>query len=179
MGAPSTKLQLCVLCPPLLPVVSMWLVRKVERDDEHLFLFRGIWSMSLAVSSKVAGPESRTLSLFLHLIWSRIPRDGSASPGRDASPILVSSRLDCLSQMGISSIYVLHLICFKWLHLIFVSIVRPLAERIFNSLGTICSFSWAPHRKENLDHGGAGKQASDRKRLKTGSWSLYEMVDSR
>lgn len=64
-GDPSTKLQLCVLCPPLLPVVSMWLVRKAERDDEDLFLLHGIWSMrSLAISSKVAGPESRALTLF-------------------------------------------------------------------------------------------------------------------
>ena len=132
-GAPSSKLQLYVLCPPLLLVVGMWLVRKAERDDEDLFLFHGVWSMrSLAISSKVAGPGSTTLTLFPHLSWSRIPRDGSASLGRDASPIRVSSRLDCLSQMGFSSTYILHLIFFKWLHLIFVSIVRPLAEGIFN-----------------------------------------------
>lgn len=43
-----------------------------------------------------------------------------------------SSRLDRLSWMGVSSVYFLHLFCFKWLGLIFVSIERPLAGRIFN-----------------------------------------------
>ena len=105
---------------------------KAERDDEDLFLLRGIRSLRrLAISSKPAGPESRTLTLFPHLSWSWIHRDRSASPGR-AAPIPASSRLDCLSWMGVSSVYFLHLFCFKRLNLIFVSIERPLAERIFN-----------------------------------------------
>lgn len=85
----------------------------------------------LPVSSKAAGPQSRTLTLFPHLSWSRIPRDRSASPRRTA-PIRASGRRDCLSRMGFSSVSFLHLFCFKWLNLIFVSAERPLAERIFN-----------------------------------------------
>lgn len=65
--APSTRLQLCFLCPALLPVVGLWLSGKAGREDANLFLLGGIWSMRrLAISSQVAGPDSRPLTSFPH-----------------------------------------------------------------------------------------------------------------